>query len=169
MVQSDADVPPTLPPGTGNVLEARIRSNQWRLAGMGSGFLVTVLTTVVGSNVRALSFLEGIGWLGIPLSLILGWIFAPAVVKAGPVGLLLLVFGVGIVGTFIGWLVVSAAVVMLGLLLGPASAGDSLTYSAMISAEGFRQIASILPVTIGIIAMWAVLVRAIAARLERSR
>ena len=70
-------VPRVVPPVVAaDVLEARIRLNESRLAGMALGIVVTVLAIVVGSALPAISLVAGVALIGAPVGALIGGVIA---------------------------------------------------------------------------------------------
>jgi hypothetical protein len=146
-----------------DVLAARIRANEWRLFGMASGLLVGVLATYLGSIDRTFAPLAMVGFLGLPVALVSGWMFAPLVVAAPWRWLLPVVVGTAVAAAMLGWLGLSAVVVVGGLTLAAPSGGASLFAGLVIAVAGLPFVAPALLVILPIVAVWAALIRAYAA------
>ena len=146
-----------------DVLDDRIRANEWRLIGMASGPLAVVLAMSLGSVDPTFRPVAVVAFVGLPVAIVIGWIFGPLVVIAPRRWLLPVVVGTAISAAFIGWLGASAMIVFVGLVLAVPSGGDSLLQSVGISAVGIVFVAPALIVVLPMVAVWATLVRVFAA------
>ena len=146
-------------PYRSDVLDARIRANEWRLIGMASGPLAVVLASSLGSLDPTFAPVVTVAPLGLPVAIVSGWIFGPVVATAPWRWLLPVVVGTAIGAALLGWLGASAMIVFVGLVFAVPSGGFSVVTALGISAVGIVFVVPALVVILPSVAVWALLLR----------
>jgi hypothetical protein len=135
---------------------------------MAAGIGVPLLTAIAASRSPDWTYAAAVALIGVPVGIICGWIFAPAIVTTSRLRLIPLVVAISAIAVLLGWLGGTGMILTAALLLGPIVRGDTLTAGSLISVAALLEIAPALPLTIAIVAAWATVVRIVTAWRQRT-
>jgi hypothetical protein len=154
------EIPPHQAGVGGDVSNAAVRSNHDRAFGTLFGIVVAIAGLEIGSSNADLSLVALVAFFGLPISALVGSLFGRTVATAPLRWLPPLVVGIGIAAAALGWVVAAVLIGVLGAVFALPTGGVSLVPAVLVIGAGLPFLVSTVLVTIPMVAVWAMLVRA---------